>query len=91
MADLYVLAESSRSASLAAAAGSLDPAVAKVYCAEAFQTIAGEAIQLHGGIAITWEHDAHLYFKRAHGIAQLFGQAPEHIGRIAVRAGIEDA
>jgi alkylation response protein AidB-like acyl-CoA dehydrogenase len=29
-------------------------------------------IQLHGGIAITWEHDAHLYFKRAHGTALLF-------------------
>jgi alkylation response protein AidB-like acyl-CoA dehydrogenase len=29
-------------------------------------------IQLHGGVAITWEHDAHLYFKRAHATAQLW-------------------
>ena len=36
----------------------------------------GEAIQLHGGIGITWEHDIQLYFKRAHGSAQLLG--PPH-------------
>lgn len=46
-------------------------------------TIAAEAIQLHGGIAITWEHDAHLYFKRAHGSGELFGSAREHIERLA--------
>ena len=33
-----------------------------------------EAVQLHGGIGITWEHDIQLYFKRAHGSAQFFGQ-----------------
>ena len=35
-------------------------------------------MQLHGGIAITWEHDAQLVFKRAHALAQLFGQAHAH-------------
>ena len=40
-------------------------------------------IQLHGGIAITWEHDAHLYFKRAHATGQLFGRAAEHRRELA--------
>ena len=88
MADLHVLVESARSASYAAARGEVHPSVAKAYCAETFQTVAGEAIQLHGGIAITWEHDAHLYFKRAHGIAQLFGQPAEHVEQLATVAGL---
>ncbi|MDT4915969.1 MAG: hypothetical protein QOH89_669 [Pseudonocardiales bacterium] len=82
MADLYVLLEAARSAAHAAGAGTVHPSVAKAYCSEAFQTIAGEAIQLHGGIAITWEHDAHLYFKRAHGSAALFGAPGEHLRRL---------
>jgi alkylation response protein AidB-like acyl-CoA dehydrogenase len=82
MADLYVLAEAARSASFAAVAGSVAPSIAKAYCSEAFFTIAAECIQLHGGIAITWEHDAQLYFKRAHGSAQLFGPPDEHIRRL---------
>jgi hypothetical protein len=59
-----------------------------VYCSEAFFTVAAEAIQLHGGIAITWEHDAHLYLKRAHSSAQLFGQPRDHVGRMLAAAGI---
>ncbi|MGW5453315.1 acyl-CoA dehydrogenase family protein [Nocardia sp. NPDC003979] len=83
MADMYVLVESAESAALLAArslaAGSDSAAedvwVARTYCTEAFSTVAAETIQLHGGIAITWEHDAHLYFKRAHATAELFGTA----------------
>ena len=45
--------------------------VARRYCTEALDQIASETIQLHGGIAITWEHDAHLIFKRAHALAHL--------------------
>jgi hypothetical protein len=82
MADLHVLLEAARSAAYAAGDGSLHPSAAKAYCSEAFQTIAGEAIQLHGGIAITWEHDAHLYFKRAHGSAALFGAPSRHLRRL---------
>ena len=82
MADLHVLLEAARSAAYAAGDGSLRPAAAKAYCSEAFQTIAGEAIQLHGGIAITWEHDAHLYFKRAHGSSALFGAPRDHLRRL---------
>ncbi len=65
-------------------------ALAKAYCSEAYFTIASAAIQLHGGIAITWEHDAHLYFKRAQGSAQLFGAPSEHLAHIATLAGLEE-
>lgn len=86
MADMLVLVEMSRSASWSAsyavATGADDTArlthVAKAYCSEALARIAGETIQLHGGIAITWEHDAHLIFKRAHALGQLFGAPHEH-------------
>lgn len=89
MADMHVLVEAARSACYAAGdaldAGSSDAPdaalTAKVYCSEAFETVAAEMIQLHGGIAITWEHDAHLYFKRAHSSSQLFGMPHEHLAR----------
>jgi hypothetical protein len=84
MADLHVLVETAESASMAA---DEDPATAFVWCAEAFTQVAGEMIQLHGGIAITWEHDAHLYFKRAHGNAHLFGAPREHVARLAAQLG----
>jgi len=71
MADMLVLVEMARSAAWAAASGELDPEAAAEYCTDAAQKVAGETIQLHGGIAITWEHDAHLVFKRAHALTQL--------------------
>jgi hypothetical protein len=74
MADMLVLVEMARSAAWAAAAGELDPPAAASYCLDAVQKVAAETIQLHGGIAITWEHDAHLVFKRAHALVQLAGQ-----------------
>lgn len=92
MADMLVLAEMSRSAAWAAAyavATHADDAdllahVAKSYCTDALSRIAGETVQLHGGIAITWEHDAHLVFKRAHALGQLFGSAEEHRRAVAL-------
>jgi alkylation response protein AidB-like acyl-CoA dehydrogenase len=86
MADLLVLVEMSRSASWAASyALSTDAPsaeqlahVAKSYCSDALGRIAAETIQLHGGIAITWEHDAQLVFKRAHALGQLYGPAHAH-------------
>jgi alkylation response protein AidB-like acyl-CoA dehydrogenase len=84
MADLHVLVETARSAYLAALDGnSLNAAVAKVVCSEAFLKVAAEMIQIHGGIGITWEHDAHRYFKRAHGSAELFGHPRIHVARLA--------
>jgi len=86
MADLLVLVEMSRSASWAASyALSTDAPnaeqlahIAKSYCSDALNKIAAETVQLHGGIAITWEHDAQLVFKRTHALAQLFGQPHTH-------------
>ena len=49
--------------------------LAKATAADAFTYIAGETIQLHGGIGFTWEHDAHLYFKRAWTTALLHGDS----------------
>ena len=91
LADLHVLVESARSLSYAAAsaaAGGADDlglraAAAKAYCSETLTRVAGEMIQLHGAIGITWEHDAHRFFKRAHGAAHLFGRPSEHVARIA--------
>ncbi|UDY25382.1 acyl-CoA dehydrogenase family protein [Nocardioides sp. Kera G14] len=77
MADMLVLVETSRSASWAAARGLMDAGDAAIYCTDALSDIAAETIQLHGGIAITWEHDAHLIFKRAHALRQLVRQPSE--------------
>ncbi len=62
-------------------------ATARLAASEALKTVAAEGIQLHGGIAITWEHDMHLYFKRAHGSAQLLGLT----ARAAASTGIRGA
>ncbi len=85
MADLLVLVETSRSATLAAAVAVADgvdvqrrTSVAKAWCDDALEKVAAETVQLHGGIAITWEHDAHLVLKRAHALRQLFGAAHLH-------------
>ena len=58
------------------------PALARVAASDAFTKVAAEAVQMHGGIAITWEHDIQLYFKRAHGSAQLLGSPREHLRRL---------
>ena len=57
-------------------------AVAGSYCSDALEKVAAETIQLHGGIAITWEHDAQLVFKRAHALARLNG--PAHLLRASL-------
>ncbi len=86
MADLLVEVELGRSASWAASYAvstrAADAArlahVAKSCCGDALDHVAAETVQLHGGIAITWEHDAQLVFKRAHALGQLYGQAHQH-------------
>lgn len=90
LADLHVLVESARSICHAAAEGAPElAAAAKVHCSETLRRVAAEMIQMHGGIGITWEHDAHLYFKRAHGAAYLFGSPQAHLARLAdVAAGL---
>jgi alkylation response protein AidB-like acyl-CoA dehydrogenase len=65
--------------------------LANAVCADAASRITAEAIQLHGGIGFTWEHDAHLYFKRATALRALLGES--HIQRrlVAARAGLTTA
>ena len=53
----------------------LAAAMAKAYCSDAYRHTAGEGIQIHGGIGFTWEHDMHLYFKRAKSSEVTFGDA----------------
>jgi alkylation response protein AidB-like acyl-CoA dehydrogenase len=62
-------------------------AVAKTWCSEAFTTVATENVQVHGGIGFTWEHDAHLFFRRARADEQLLGDARVHRERLAVLLG----
>ena len=84
MADMYVAVQSAR-AVIGDAIESPTPvtaAMARLAASEAFCAVAGDAVQLHGGIAITWEHDMQLYFKRAHTSAQLFGPPSEQLKRL---------
>ena len=62
--------------------------LAKAYCSEAYFHAAAENIQIHGGIGFTWEHDAHLYFKRAKSSELLLGDATYHRELLAQRIGI---
>lgn len=75
MADLYVLVQTARALvdDAVAEPSPTSAALARVAASEAFTAVAGEAIQMHGGVGITWEYDIQLYFKRAHGSAQLLG------------------
>lgn len=84
MADMYVAVQSARAVvdDAVAEPSPTSAALARVAASEAFSKVAAEAIQMHGGIAITWEHDIQLYFKRAHGSAQLFGLPREHLRRL---------
>ncbi len=95
-ADMLVGLESARSAAgyavLALATGSDELGVAaplaKAYSSEAYFQAAGDNIQLHGGIGFTWEHDAHLYFKRAKSTELLFGSPARQRTVLADRVGL---
>jgi alkylation response protein AidB-like acyl-CoA dehydrogenase len=62
--------------------------LAYVYCSQAFTHAAKECIQIHGGIGYTWEHDAHLYLRRAKSSELLFGPPARQRTRLAALAGI---
>ncbi len=84
MADLYVAVQSARAVVNDAIAepSATSAALARVAASEAFSKVAAEAVQMHGGIAITWEHDIQLYFKRAHSSAQLLGRPQEYLRKL---------
>jgi alkylation response protein AidB-like acyl-CoA dehydrogenase len=91
LADLLVDVEHARSTAYhavwALTDGSDEPAIAvsiaQAVCSAAFAKVAADAIQTLGGIGFTWEHQAHLYFKRATTDAALLGSAEQHRARIA--------
>lgn len=84
MADLYVKVSSARAVVNDAIAdpSPVSAALARVLASETLSAVTAEAVQMHGGIAITWEHDIQLYFKRAHGSAQLLGPPRDHLRRL---------
>ncbi|MGB8504268.1 acyl-CoA dehydrogenase family protein [Mycobacterium sp.] len=91
LADLLVELEHARSTAYhavwALTDGTDDPAlaasIAQATCSAAFSRIAADTIQVHGGIGFTWEHQAHLYLKRATTDAALLGTAEQHRSRVA--------
>jgi alkylation response protein AidB-like acyl-CoA dehydrogenase len=63
-------------------------ALAQAYCSDAYVRVAGQNIQVHGGIGFTWEHPAHLYLKRAKSSQLLFGDAAWHRAKLAELVGV---
>lgn len=95
-ADMLVAVESARSTAYhLAAAIDHDPEeaavaapLAKSFCSDAFVQAASDAIQIHGGIGFTWEHNAHLFLKRAKSSALMFGDGAYQRAQLAEQVGI---
>ena len=95
-ADMLLEVESAKSAAYYAAFAAAEDSdelpvvasLAKSYCSEAYFHAAAENIQIHGGIGFTWEHPAHLYFKRAKSSELLFGDPTYHREQLAQRIGL---
>jgi alkylation response protein AidB-like acyl-CoA dehydrogenase len=95
-ADMLLEVESAKSAAYYASWAAAEDneelpvvaSLAKAYCSDAYFHSAAENIQIHGGIGFTWEHDAHLYFKRAKSSEILLGDATYHRELLAQRIGI---
>jgi alkylation response protein AidB-like acyl-CoA dehydrogenase len=95
-ADMLLEVESAKSAAYYAAWAAAEDSdelpvvasLAKSYCSEAYFHAAAENIQIHGGIGFTWEHPAHLYFKRAKSSELLLGDPAYHRELLAQRIGI---
>jgi len=95
-ADLLLEVESLRSAVVYAAAAVAEDsdevpvlaALVKALASDTYFHVAAENIQIHGGIGFTWEHDAHLYFKRAKASELFLGDASYHRERLVTRIGV---
>jgi alkylation response protein AidB-like acyl-CoA dehydrogenase len=95
-ADMLLDVESARAAAyyglwaVAADSGELPgvASLAKTYCSEAYDRCAAANIEIHGGIGFTWEHPAHLYFKRAKSSELVFGDPAYHREKYVTRAGL---
>ena len=94
-AEMAIEIDATRAAVMFAAMSATDPdelritaPLAKAQAADTFTLCAGSAIQVHGGIAFTWEHDMHLYFRRAKTTEALFGGSARHRALLADRVGL---
>jgi alkylation response protein AidB-like acyl-CoA dehydrogenase len=95
-ADMLLDVESAKSAAYYAAWAAQErndelpiaASLAKSFCSEAYFHCAAENIQIHGGIGFTWEHHAHLYFKRAKSSELFLGDPAYHRELLAQRLGI---
>jgi acyl-CoA dehydrogenase len=88
VADALIQVESARSGVYTASRSTgsdltRDARVAALTATEASTWVSAQTIQLHGGIGFTWEHDAHLYFKRARASAVLLGTTGDHVAALA--------
>jgi alkylation response protein AidB-like acyl-CoA dehydrogenase len=91
LADALVDVEAMRSCTYYAAwcvathdsEASLAASMAKAWCSDASQRVMASGMQVHGGIGFTWDHDLHLFLKRARQDATAFGTAAWHRDRIA--------
>jgi alkylation response protein AidB-like acyl-CoA dehydrogenase len=90
LAEMFVRVETARSAAYHAGVDHDETiaAATSVYCGDAFYRCAADAIQVHGGIGFTWEHDAHLYFKRARAARTLFGSPADARDEVARALGL---
>jgi len=86
MADMYMELEHARPLMIRAVEyvrenrsdAELAVSMAKAYCADVYESLTNNGVQLHGGIGFTWDHDMHLYFKRARWSANTFGNPVYH-------------
>jgi alkylation response protein AidB-like acyl-CoA dehydrogenase len=98
-ADLAVAVVSARATAQAAVwTAAADPGglaalapLAALHCSRTFVQVSAEMIQLHGGIGFTWEHEAHLYFKRAKSTQLLLGPVSALRSEIGREAGLLSA
>jgi alkylation response protein AidB-like acyl-CoA dehydrogenase len=86
-ADMKLWLESSLAITVDAAKADDDAsglaAIAKAYVSERCPEIIQDCVQMHGGIGVTWDHDIHLYLRRATLHRQIYGQPAEHRDRVA--------
>ena len=98
-AQMLLEVESARSATLYAAwtadhepeSLQLAASMAKAYASDCGWRVTASALQVHGGIGFTWEHDLHFFLKRARADGALFGSATEHRDRVAELAGLSQS
>lgn len=100
-ADMLLAVEAARSAvhyALAVTANTTDigptdelglaASLAHSHCSEVFSQVASDNVQVHGGVGFTWEHDAHLYVKRAKSSEAMLGGVTRHRELLATRIGL---